>query len=656
MEIGKGARLHRSGRISLLAFCAIRLLFAITCRAEKAVGSEYIRQANKDSVIVFVHGVLGDPRTTWINESTKAYWPALMKDDPYFNDFDIFVVGYPSRFWHDSYSVDELVEVMRRDLDDAQVFAKHKHVYFLCHSMGGLVVRGYLTRYQKRAAQIPMIYFFSTPTTGTQVANLARLLSSNRELWGLAPSDANEYLASVQKGWLAAEFSIASYCAYETLDTYGIRIVDQESATNLCNRRLDPIDADHIDIVKPRDMKDAPYIAFRSALQEVRPEPIRKSRPPSTGVSTGIGSPIEGLANLGWTVNPGAGNPQFNDNYNHISMRKSVKYFCAMNRPFSIVVVGAKTLDGVSGLREAKYLTNLAFDAPEFSDLSELRDLRNLQRLEIAQTTTVSDLSPLQGLAGLKELVLGSAGIRDLGPIQGLHNITALQIGGTQVSDLSPLRNFRNLRTLNVTGTRVMDFSAISDIETIEFLSVNGRQLAGLLVLRDLPNFKKISLFETDPVDLSPIGELGKLESLQIDGPRMLNLAPLRRLSRLSSLWISPQAADFTTMMQVEDVAAIGELHELRKLTLMQVLITDLSFMRGLPNLAEFTAMFVPLSNINGIEGARALSTVQLSRTNVVDISPLLRLPGLTEVSVAYTPARSDVLTELERRGVKVHR
>src|SRR5580693_5987330 len=179
MEIRKRLRLFRSGRISLLVSCAIRLLFAINCQAQEAVGSQYVRQANKDSVIVFVHGVLGDPRTTWINQNTKAYWPALMKDDPYFNDFDIFVVGYPSRFWHDSYSVDELVEVMRRDLDDAQVFAKHKHVYFLCHSMGGLVVRGYLTRYQKRAAQIPMIYFFSTPTTGTQVANLARLLSSN---------------------------------------------------------------------------------------------------------------------------------------------------------------------------------------------------------------------------------------------------------------------------------------------------------------------------------------------------------------------------------------------------------------------------------------------------------------------------------------------
>lgn len=474
----------------------------------------------------------------------------------------------------------------------------------------------------------------------------------------MLPINANEYLASVQKDWLAAQFSIASYCAYETQDTYGTRVVGQSSATNLCNRPLDPIDANHLDIVKPRDINDASYIAFKNALQELPPEPTKK-RPPSTADGAkGIGSPIEGLASLGWTVNPsGVGNTlQFNDNYSHISMRKSVKYFCAMKSEFSIVIVGARNLDGVSGLREAEHLKKLAFDAPEFSDLSELKDLHSLERLEIAQTATVSDLSPLQRLTNLKDLVLGSAGIRDLTPIQGLRGIISLQIGGAQVSDLSPLRDFHSLRALNVTGTRITDLSPVSKIDTLEELSVNGRQLPGLAALRNLPNLKKLSLFDTQPVDLSPIGELGNLESLSIDGPLTVSLVPLRRLSKLSSFSLRPQAADFTTMMQVQDIAAIGELHKLRKLILMQVLITDLGFMHGLRNLTEFTVMFAPISNISGIEDATALSIVQLTRTNVVDTSPLLRLPNLTELYVAYTPARSDVLTELERHGVKVHR
>jgi pimeloyl-ACP methyl ester carboxylesterase len=283
MEIRKNLRSRKARRVSLLVFCAIRFLFAINCRAQDPSSSQYVRQANKDSVIVFVHGLLGDSQSAWTNGSTKAFWPALMKDDPYFNDFDIFVVGYPSKLFRPGYTVDELVEVVRRDIDRSRVFAEHKHVYFLCHSMGGLVVRGYLTRYQNRAPQVPMIYFFSTPTTGAEIASLAGLLSRNRQIQGLLPIGANEYLASVQKNWLAAQFSIASYCAYETQDTYGSKVVGESSATNLCNRPLDPIDANHLDIVKPRDINDAPYVAFRNAVQAVRPEPTRKAPPSSIG-------------------------------------------------------------------------------------------------------------------------------------------------------------------------------------------------------------------------------------------------------------------------------------------------------------------------------------------------------------------------------------
>ena len=272
MEIGKRLQSHRAGRPSLLSASAVVVLLALAtnCLARDASKSHFVRQSGKDSVVVFVNGVLGDSKSTWTNTSTGAYWPDLMKVDPHFADFDIFVIGYASSFFHSSYALDELVEVMRRDIDDVELFSKYKHVYFLCHSMGGLVVRKYLTRYPKKAHQVPMIYFFSTPTTGSEIAKLATTLSSNHQIQALSPIDANDYLASIQKDWLAAQFSIASYCAYETQDTYGIRLVDMSSATSLCNRPLDPINLNHIDIVKPRDTKDAPYTAFRNAVQEVR--------------------------------------------------------------------------------------------------------------------------------------------------------------------------------------------------------------------------------------------------------------------------------------------------------------------------------------------------------------------------------------------------
>jgi len=273
-------------RLVLLMLPVCLLLLSGNSQAQDhPIRSQYIRLANKESVIVFVHGVLGDAQATWTNDKTKAFWPNLIKEDPFFKGFDIYIYSYSSPFRGAAYTVDELVEDMRRDLDNSDIFRKHKEVVFLCHSLGGIVVRAFLARYRTQALQVPMIYFFSTPTTGAQIAELGRLLSNNPQLRTLLPmGSANDYLASIQKDWLAANFPIASYCAYETQDTLGVRVVTEANATNLCNRRLDPINANHIDMVKPRDRSDVPYVSFRNAVRELQERTATKRPvPPNSG-------------------------------------------------------------------------------------------------------------------------------------------------------------------------------------------------------------------------------------------------------------------------------------------------------------------------------------------------------------------------------------
>jgi pimeloyl-ACP methyl ester carboxylesterase len=260
----------------LYRLCVVSILvgevFVFCARAypTESGASGYVRQSGNESVIVLVHGVLGDPRSTWTNEQTKAYWPEMMAKDPHFNRFDIYVVGYPSSFLVRDYSVNELVEVLRRDLDSANIFSRYKRIYFLCHSMGGLVVRAFLVRYRDKVPQVPFIYFFSAPTDGAQISRIAALVSSNPQFNSLKPTGANEYLSSIQNDWLAGPFDskIASYCAYETHETRGVLIVGRDSAIQLCNKRVDPINSDHIGIVKPADTNAESYKAFLTALNE----------------------------------------------------------------------------------------------------------------------------------------------------------------------------------------------------------------------------------------------------------------------------------------------------------------------------------------------------------------------------------------------------
>jgi hypothetical protein len=92
----------------------------------------------------------------------------------------------------------------------------------------------------------------------------------------------DNYLATLQSDWLAANLGLRSYCGYETLPTYGITIVDIASATHLCTEPLDPIDANHTDIVKPSSTTSTSYRALKSATQETTPiSRISNRRPPA---------------------------------------------------------------------------------------------------------------------------------------------------------------------------------------------------------------------------------------------------------------------------------------------------------------------------------------------------------------------------------------
>jgi pimeloyl-ACP methyl ester carboxylesterase len=230
--------------------------------------SFYVRTNQDRGVVIFIHGVTGDGVATWTNPKTKAYWPDLLKADPAFDGYNIFVYEYPSTMLGKSYSIDDLSDVMGIVFDQSNVL-DHNELIFLVHSMGGLITRGFLLKNREIARKVSFIYFYSTPTTGSQMADIARLFSRNRQFESLVPMGENVYIENQQSSWLRARFNLRSFCAFETLETYGINIVTRQSGTNLCIEPPVPIAADHISIVKPDDQTHLSYLAFRAAFTEV---------------------------------------------------------------------------------------------------------------------------------------------------------------------------------------------------------------------------------------------------------------------------------------------------------------------------------------------------------------------------------------------------
>jgi len=54
------------------------------------------RQDGAKRVLVLVHGLAGDGKSSWTS-TNGTYWPDLMKEDPAFNEFDIYIYQYESR-------------------------------------------------------------------------------------------------------------------------------------------------------------------------------------------------------------------------------------------------------------------------------------------------------------------------------------------------------------------------------------------------------------------------------------------------------------------------------------------------------------------------------------------------------------------------------
>src|ERR1700676_1643366 len=214
--------------------------------------SHYERPTSKGAlynqrVIVFVHGMFGGVEDTWTNSQTHAYWPKLLLSDPRFNDSDVYVASYASPRFGNTMNVEEIAKSLESRLANDEVF-QHREVVFVCHSLGGLVVQQLLLLYPRYAKQVPFIYFFSTPESGSQIAKLGSLFSSDPLLKDTFSGDENEYLQILEDTWKAAHFQIHRLCAYEKKPFSGVLVVERLSGTRNCETTL-PITEDHFGIV-----------------------------------------------------------------------------------------------------------------------------------------------------------------------------------------------------------------------------------------------------------------------------------------------------------------------------------------------------------------------------------------------------------------------
>jgi pimeloyl-ACP methyl ester carboxylesterase len=264
--------------LRLLPF-AVVVLSACFSTAHAANPTSYFVKGptvNQKKIVIFVHGVLGDSRSTWTNPN-GAYWPRLIADDPDFQQYDVYAYGYLSPFIKEASTINEIATRMAQQLKDRHIFQHYDQIFFIAHSAGGLVTKRMLDTLNTPAQvrllkKVRCVLYISVPSNGSELAGLASWLSSNPQFKSLSPPNAADFLQSVEADWdqILRERTPSSpfpttFSAYEKLSTKGLMVVPALYYTQSDGPVLS-FDESHSDIVKPQDRSSDIYEWARSRI------------------------------------------------------------------------------------------------------------------------------------------------------------------------------------------------------------------------------------------------------------------------------------------------------------------------------------------------------------------------------------------------------
>lgn len=218
--------------------------------------------------LVFVHGIFGDTIDTWKHADGKTMFDLVHEDPKIGPKVDMLAFGYTSNMLRSgSLDIQEAANLLDAHMRDKGVL-DYPAIVFVTHSMGGLVVLRELLTQRAVLPKVKALVFFGTPQEGAQISQIAKVVANNPALEQMLPADRNGYLRLLNDEWRSLPVRPPVRCAYEKRPTYGELIVPWESATRFCDGAPVPIDADHLQIVKPDRRSHGAMVTLANALDE----------------------------------------------------------------------------------------------------------------------------------------------------------------------------------------------------------------------------------------------------------------------------------------------------------------------------------------------------------------------------------------------------
>ncbi len=295
----------------MLALTAVLMTSAVFCDAARAEFQYVHKVQGSKQLVIFVHGLWGDPKksfepSNYLGVKTGRSWMELMRTDnttvrgqPSLSEYSTATLGYPANY-SGSLSTHQAAKNLLTELfDTGLLHDKDMRVYFIAHSLGGLVVKAMMLSGDRKkrtllAARTQAVIFLATPKRGAPLADIAlKLLPqviTGRIILDLKTE--NTYLGELQDQWAvytkqtARKKRFAVFCAFETEDVIGIpnvigiRPVPRLYAYTDCDELAWPANGeDHLSIAKPTEIRTSNIYGWvRGRLNDVSASSRSKDR------------------------------------------------------------------------------------------------------------------------------------------------------------------------------------------------------------------------------------------------------------------------------------------------------------------------------------------------------------------------------------------
>lgn len=139
--------------------------------------SWYHYNQSTDTTLVFVHGFFSSATACWHNKKTEKSWPELIIGDSRIKNISIFMGGYYTDADSGSYAIrecsQELFDGLRRiDQFDSKPPLNFEKIIFVCHSLGGIVVRYMLECFREHFKNHKIgLVLMASPSIGSDYAD-----------------------------------------------------------------------------------------------------------------------------------------------------------------------------------------------------------------------------------------------------------------------------------------------------------------------------------------------------------------------------------------------------------------------------------------------------------------------------------------------------